>query len=110
MGSPWAGRSHPAAGGGARAGGGAPPGAPPAGCGGQPGAGGGAIQPGGGEGAGAGGAPQRAPRNGSVRVGVATESHDVAKTLLEPEPLAGDLQRDPGREEREPAVGPVDRA
>jgi hypothetical protein len=52
---------------------------------------------------------QRA-RHRCVRVGVAAESHDEPQAVLEGGGLRGHLQRDPGREERETHIRPVDRA
>src|SRR5947208_2039789 len=52
---------------------------------------------------------QQGARHGRVRVGLAPEPDDGAEPFFEAEPLADDLQRDPGREAREAAVGPVDR-
>ena len=43
-----------------------------------------------------------------VRIRVAPERNDPAEPLLEPGSLRGDLEPDPGGEEREPHVGPVD--
>ena len=51
---------------------------------------------------------QERPGNRAVRVRVAAARDHVAEPLLEARRLGRHLQPDPGREQREPHVGPVD--